>query len=148
MGCHFFLQGIFPTQELDLHLLWLLHSKQIFYLLSYRGSPLRRAVCVLSLTPCDMMDCSPPGPSVHGDSPGMNTGVGCHTLLQGIFPTQGSNPGLPHCRWIFYHLSHQGNPRILEWIDYRFSSGSFRPRNQTGERNQSLHCRLIRYQLS
>ena len=43
------------------------------------------------------------------DSPGKNTGVGCHALLQGIFPTQGSNPGLPHCRWILYHLSHQGS---------------------------------------
>ena len=40
------------------------------------------------------------------NSPGKNTGVGCHALLQGIFPTQGSNPGLPHCRWILYHLSH------------------------------------------
>ena len=39
---------------------------------------------------------------------GRNTGVGCHVLLQGIFPIQGSNPGLPHCRWILYHLSHQG----------------------------------------
>ena len=38
---------------------------------------------------------------------GRNTGVGCHALLQGIFPTQGSNTGLPHCRWILYHLSHQ-----------------------------------------
>ena len=47
-------------------------------------------------------------PSVHGDSPGKNTGVGCHALLQGIFPTQGSNPGLLHYRWILYHLSHQG----------------------------------------
>ena len=37
------------------------------------------------------------------------TGVGCHALLQGIFPTQGSNSGLPHCRWILYHLSHQGS---------------------------------------
>ena len=38
-----------------------------------------------------------------------NTGVGCQALLQEIFPTQGSNPGLLHCRWILYHLSHQGN---------------------------------------
>jgi len=43
------------------------------------------------------------------DSPGKNTGVGCHSLLQGIFLTQGSNPGLQHCRRILYHLSHQGN---------------------------------------
>ena len=46
------------------------------------------------------MDCSPPGSSVHGNSPGKNAGVGCHALLQGIFPTQASNPVLPHCRWI------------------------------------------------
>ena len=42
--------------------------------------------------------CSQPGSSVYGDSPGKNTGAGCYALLQGIFPTQGSNPGLPHCR--------------------------------------------------
>ena len=55
------------------------------------------------------MDCSPPGSSVHGDSPGKNTGVGCHALLQGIFPTQGSNPGFPHCRQLLYCLSYQGS---------------------------------------
>ena len=53
-------------------------------------------------------------PLVHGDSPGQNTGVGFYALLQGIFSTQGSNPGLPHCRRILYHLSHQGTPRIPE----------------------------------
>ena len=61
-------------------------------------------------TLCNPMDCSPPGSSVHGDSPGKNTGVGCHTLLKGIFPTQGLNPGLPHCRQILYQLSSQGSP--------------------------------------
>ena len=50
---------------------------------------------------------SPPGSSVHGDSPGKNSGVGCHALLQGIFPTQGSNPGLLNCRWILYCLNQQ-----------------------------------------
>ena len=50
------------------------------------------------------------------DSRGKNTGVGCHFLLQGIFPTQGSNPGLPHFRRILYQLSHKGRPRILELI--------------------------------
>ena len=60
-------------------------------------------------------------------SPGQNTGVGSLCLLQGIFPIQGSNPGLPHCRWIFYQLSHQGSPRILEWVAYPFSSGSSWP---------------------
>ena len=64
-------------------------------------------------TLCDPMDYSPPGTSVHGDSPGKNTGVGCHALLQGIFPTQGSNPGLLQCRQILYHLSPQRSPRIL-----------------------------------
>ena len=56
----------------------------------------------------DPMNCSTPGSSVHGVSPGKNTGVDCHALLQGNFPTLGSNPDLPHCRWILYHVSHQG----------------------------------------
>ena len=72
------------------------------------------------LTLCDPLDCSPPGSSVHGDSPGKNTGAGCHALLQGIFPNQGLNPGLPHCRKILYCLSHQGNP-ILNGITKKCS---------------------------
>ena len=70
-------------------------------------------ICVLCLvtqscpTLWASMDCSPPGSSVHGESPGKHTGVGCHALLQGIFPTQGWNPGLMHCRQILNHLSHQ-----------------------------------------
>ena len=63
--------------------------------------------------------------------PGQNTGVGSLSLLQRIFPTQRSNPGLPHCRQILYQLSHKGNPRILEWVAYPFSSGSSWPRNWT-----------------
>ena len=46
------------------------------------------------------------------NSPGHNTGVGSLSLLQGIFPTQGSNPGLLHCRQILHQLSHQGSPKI------------------------------------
>ena len=61
----------------------------------------------------------------------LNTGVGCHAFLQGIFPIQESNPALLHCRQILYHLSHQGNPWILEWVAYPFSRGSSWPRNQT-----------------
>ena len=83
------------------------------------------------LTVCDPMDYSLPGSSVHGDSPVKNTGVGCHVLLQGIFPTQGSNPGFPQCRQILYCLSHQESPRMLEWVAYPFSSGSSQPRNWT-----------------
>ena len=59
------------------------------------------------LTLCNSMDGSPPGSPFHGDSLGKNAGVGCHALLHGIFPTQGSNLGLLHCRWILYC------PRIL-----------------------------------
>ena len=44
--------------------------------------------------------------------------MGRLSLIQGIFPTQGSNPGLPHCRWILYQLSHKGSPRILDWIQF------------------------------
>ena len=61
---------------------------------------------------CDPMDCSLPGSSVHEDSPGQNTGLGCHFLLQKIVLTQGSNPGLLHCSQILYRLSHQGSPII------------------------------------
>ena len=57
-------------------------------------------------TLCNPMDYSSPGSSVHEDSPGKNTGVGCHSLLQGIFQTQGLNLSLPHSRQILYHLNH------------------------------------------
>ena len=77
------------------------------------------------------MDSSLPDSSIHGDSPGKNAGVSCHALLQGIFPTKGSNLGLPHCRQILYRLSQQGNPRILEWVAYLFSRGSSWLRNWT-----------------
>ena len=83
-------------------------------------------------TLCDPMDCNPPGSSVHGDSPGENTGVGCQALLQGIFPTQESNPGLPHCSQILYCLSQQGSQRILEWVAWTFSRGTSWPRSRTG----------------
>ena len=61
-----------------------------------------------------------------------NTEVGSLSLLQGISPIQGLNPGLPHYRCILHQLSHKGSPRILEWIAYPFSSGSSQSRNQTG----------------
>ena len=66
------------------------------------------------------------------NSLGQNTGLGSLSLLQRILPTQGSNPGIPHCRWILYQLSHKASPRILEWVAYPLSSRSSRPRNRTG----------------
>ena len=77
-------------------------------------------------------------------SPDKNIRMGCHTLLQGIFPTQGLNPGLPYCRQILYHLSHQGSSRIgvcsLSLLQGIFLSQ---------ELNWSLlHCRGIICQLS
>ena len=71
------------------------------------------------------------GPYSPWNSPGQNTGVSSLSLLQGIFPTQGSNPGLLHCRWIIYQLSHKRSPRILEWVAHPCSSKSSRPRNLT-----------------
>ena len=59
------------------------------------------SVTQLCPTLCDPMDCSSSGSSVHEDSPGKNFGVGCHALFQWIFPTQGSNPGLPHAGGFF-----------------------------------------------
>ena len=100
-----------------------------FLPLSYQEAPKMS----LKTESCSVMsDCLQP----HGlyspwISPGQNTGVGSPSLLQGIFPTLGSNPGLPHCRWILYQLSHQGIPRILEWVAYPFSRASSQPRNQT-----------------
>ena len=64
------------------------------------------------------------------NSPGQNTRVGSLSLLQGIFPTQGLNPGLLHCRQILY-LSHKGSSRILEWVAYPFSRESYWSRNWT-----------------
>ena len=78
-------------------------------LLRHQGSP---GYMSMWLTLCNPMDCSTPGSSVHRDSPGMNARVGCYAVLQGIFPTQGSNPGLLHCRWILYQLNYQESPVI------------------------------------
>ena len=80
-------------------------------------------VAQLCPTLCNPVDYSLPASSIHGDSPDKNTGVGCHNLLQGIFPTQGSNPGLWHCRctlgskgWTY----HPGlaNGHILESLQF------------------------------
>ena len=99
MGSLSLRRWIFPTWETNQGLL---HCRQILYQLSYQGSPEGRSVMSDSLRPHGLY--SP------WNSPGQNTGVGSHSLLQGIFPTQESNPSLPHCRWILYQLSHQESP--------------------------------------
>ena len=65
----------------------------------------------------DPMDYSP------WNSQGQNTAVGSHSFLQDIFPNQGPNPGLPHCRWILYQLSHKANPFHMYVCIYLFSMG-------------------------
>ena len=65
-------------------------------------------------TLCDPMNCNMPGSSVHWYSPCKKTRVGCHALLQGILLTQGSKPGLQHCRQILYQLSHQGSSDFID----------------------------------
>ena len=64
-------------------------------------------------------------------TPGQNTAVGSLSLLQGIFPTQWLNPGLPCCTRILYQLNHKASPRILEWVADPFSRGSSWPRKGT-----------------
>ena len=75
-------------------------------------------------TLCDPMDCP-------WNSLGQNTGVGSHIPSPGDLPNPGIEPGLLHCRWILYQLSHKGSSRILEWAAYSFSRRSSWPRNRT-----------------
>ena len=66
------------------------------------------------------MDSSPPSSSVHGILQArILESVSSHSLLQGIFPTQGSNPGLLHCRQILYHLRHQGSPLPIPFFFFQ-----------------------------
>ena len=90
----------------------------------YRKSSKNVNIAQLCPTLCESVDSS-------WNSPGQNTGVGSLSFLQGIFPTQGLNPGFLHCRQIRYQLSLKRNPRRLEWVAYPFCSGSSWPRNQT-----------------
>ena len=101
------------------------HSPQLEKALKKQRRPSEVKVAQSRPTLCDPMD-------YPWNSPGQNPGVGSLSLLQGIFPTQGSNPGLHHGRQILYQLIHQWSPRILEWVAYPFSSSSSRPRNWIG----------------
>ena len=95
---------------------------------------IRKDTCTAVFMKRESQSCptlQPSGLYTPWDSPGQKTGVDSHSLLQGIFPTQGLNPGLPHCRRILYQLSHQGSPKILECVAHPFSSGFSQPRNRT-----------------
>ena len=129
VGCHFLLQGIFPIQGSNPGLL---HCRQILYSLSHQGSPCFHTEVKWKSLSRVWLFLQPHVLYTAWNSPCPNTGVGSHSLLQEIFPTQWSNPGLPHCRWTLYQLSHQGSPGILEWVIYPFSRGSSWPRNWTG----------------
>ena len=101
------LQGIFPTQGSN----WgLLHCRQILYCLNRQGSPVEMKVAQSCLT------LQLQGLYSLWNSPGQNTGVGSLSLLQGILPTQGSNPGLLHCGQILYQLSHKGSVCVCVYI--------------------------------
>ena len=116
-------------------------SLQAYGLYSTWNSPGQNTGVVAFRSPGDL-----PNPGIKPRSPALqanslpaepqgkpnNAGVGSLSLLQGIFPTQVLNPGLPHCRQILYQLSHKGSPRILGWVAYPFSRGSSQPRNRTG----------------
>ena len=94
-------------------------SNKLFF---FFRSQVQGVMCLVAQscpTLCNPMNCSLPGSSDPGDSPGKNSGVGCLFLLQGIFPTQGSNPGLLHCRRILYRLSHQGSPQGVKSVIFQ-----------------------------
>ena len=130
---------MFITQRLPLIHCWLvsiLSFKEIIY--NIHNIKLEVCVCVLSMlvtkscpTLFDPMDCKPARLLCPWDFPDKNTGVDCHSLLQGIFPTQRSNSGLLHCRQILYHLSYRENL----WI--YFKSSFFYVYNE--------HCRYLSF---
>ena len=91
------------------------------------------------------MDSSLPGSSAHGDSPDKNIGVGCHALLQEIFPTQGLNPALPTLQANSLPSEPLGKPKNIGGGSLSLLQGIF----QIQELNQGLlHCRRILYQLN
>ena len=102
------------------------------------------SVAQLCLTLCDSMDCSPLGSSVCEDTPGKSTGVGCHALLQGVSLTQGSNSGLPHCRW-FFRVWATEKPKNIGVGSLYLLQGNL----TTQESNPGLlHCRRVLHHLS
>ena len=110
---------LLPFPSLTHRLTW------IFYYYKVKWSEVRVAQSCPTL--CDPMDYT-----VHGILHARILGWAAFPFSRRLFPTQGSNPGLLHCRWLLYQLSHKGSPRILEWVAYPSSSRSSWPRNPTG----------------
>ena len=132
MGCHFLLQGIVPTQGSKLCLLCLLHWQMDSLPTEPSGTTGRILTNQDPMAGINFLSCLPkkakslsrvrlfatPWTVAHQSPPSMEFfrqeyWSGCHFLLQGIFPTRGSNLGLPHCRQTLYRLSHQGIPSSL-----------------------------------
>ena len=122
--------GILSQKKPILTLCWKMFLWLAFQCFYYYVLVLDCSVVSNSLWPHGLY--SPPGSSGHGILHPVILEWVAMPSSRGIFPTQGSNPGLLHCRQILYQLSHKESPRILEWVAYPFSSGSFQRRNQTG----------------
>ena len=115
VGNYSFLQRIFPTKGSNPGLLpapCLLHCRQIIYCLNHQGRLHQDHESQSERETHSVVSDSLRSHGLYSprNSPGQNTGVGSLSLLPGIFPPQGSNPGFPHCRWIIYQLSHKGSP--------------------------------------
>ena len=102
------------------------HQSSIFSVIVFHASTPCKSCSVICLTLCDHKDYT-----VHGILQARILEGVAIPFSRGIIPTQGSNPGLPHYRWILYQLSCQQSPRILEWVAYPFSRRSSQPSNQT-----------------
>ena len=116
---------IFPTQGSNPGLL---HHRRILYSLSHQKSPIKTLKVKVKVTQSCPTLCNPIQ-SMEFSRPEYWSGQPFPS--PGDLPTQGSNPGLPHCRQILYQWSHKGSPGILGWVAYPFSSGSSQPRNRT-----------------
>ena len=89
----------------SLNMMWLVHGHLLAFIIDQLVSVMSGSLQSHGLQPASFLHPS--------DSPGKNTGMGCRFLLQGIFPIQGSNLGLLHCRQTLYSLSHQGSPVFI-----------------------------------
>ena len=119
VGCHSLFQGIFLTQDQT----WVFCiAGRFFTVWATREvrlpTPVVEVTVFQHIVASEILKLHFSSPPFLCNSPGENSGVDSLSLLQGIFLTQGSNPGLPHCRQILYQLSHQGSPRIPEWVAY------------------------------